>query len=304
MLDAMGDDWWDEETLARRCSIRPRGVEALCRFAIALGLMRRAADGRVQRTDLGRRYLVAGSNDDIGPIATISADVWDSFTSFTSAVVSGPRLETAGYFGELGPAELAGFFATMDRTARSKAEVFHPDEVANAYTLLDVGSGPATVTRELLRANPRLRATLIDAPAVLEMTAQLLAQEGLEARCTLLPGSFFEVEFPRGTDIVLLGRILHDWPDRECNLLLAKAVAALNEGGRIGVVEEIIHDPADPELWASLLDLFLFCRMGDGRTRSVAQIGVLLDGVNCTITRAERLDALMSVIVARKKGAG
>ena len=55
------------------------------------------------------------------------------------------------------------------------------------------------------------------------------------------PGDFFNDPLPTA-DVLMMGHILHDWNLDEKRMLLAKAYAALPEGGALIVYEAIIDD--------------------------------------------------------------
>ena len=68
------------------------------------------------------------------------------------------------------------------------------------------------------------------------------------------PGDFFQDPFP-AADVVVLGRILHNWDLPTKTMLLAKAYAALPEGGAAIVYERFIDDERRTGAAAMLMSL-------------------------------------------------
>lgn len=116
--------------------------------------------------------------------------------------------------------------------------------------LLDVGGGDGTMALELWRAYPHLTITVFNLPAPVEMARARFAEAGAEARLTAVAGDFRTDPFPGPQDAVLFSRVLADWPDDVCRMLLQKAHGALEEGGRLIVCEPLADEnPALAVAW-------------------------------------------------------
>ena len=70
------------------------------------------------------------------------------------------------------------------------------------------------MTAALLKANQHLRATVFDLPAGLAETKAYLKGQGVDDRCELVSGSFFD-SVPSGHDEYVLKQIIHDWSDQK-----------------------------------------------------------------------------------------
>lgn len=57
-----------------------------------------------------------------------------------------------------------------------------------------------------------------------------LKDQGIERRCQIIPGSFFD-SVPTGGDVYMLSRILHDWPDEKAKLILDNCRKAIRDNG-------------------------------------------------------------------------
>ncbi len=109
-------------------------------------------------------------------------------------------------------------------------------DLAGARSLLDVGGGLGRFSQALAAANPEIRATVAELPAVCPLAEEALRARGAE-RVSVLPLDFREDPFPPGHDAVLFARVLHDWDRETVRALLRKAHDALPPGGRVLVFE-------------------------------------------------------------------
>ena len=95
--------------------------------------------------------------------------------------------------------------------------------------------------------------------------------KGIANRCTLVSGDFFE-SVPKGGDAYLMKSILHDWDDRRCVKLLANCRAAMNENGRVLVVDNVIAAGNDPHV-GKILDVWRL--VVGGRERNKEEFAAL-----------------------------
>src|SRR5262249_1587422 len=119
------------------------------------------------------------------------------------------------------------------------------------HRVLDVGGGDATMALELARRHFSLHITVFNIPKVAEMGRRNIEQAGLGVRVGMYEGNFLEDPLPKEHyDLVMFSRVLADWPPEVCQRLLAEAYAALDDGGRLLVVEPFRdHNPALALAW-------------------------------------------------------
>jgi hypothetical protein len=199
---------------------------------------------------------------------------WDSWTELLHGVKTGeiPFVKAHGVhpfeYLEQHPDDLAVFGEAM--TSLSGTD--NPT-IAAAYkfsairTLVDIGGGHGSLLATILKANPKLKGVLFDQPSVIARAKQdeHVTAKGIAERCTLESGSFFEA-VPAGGDAYIMKYILHDWSDEQCVKILANCRAAMNEKGRVLVVDNVIPPGNDPS-WGKLVDIQMLVIGGRGRTK-------------------------------------
>lgn len=142
-------------------------------------------------------------------------------------------------------------------------------------TVCDVGGGRGSLLSELLLRHSHLRATLVDAPGVLELAKALLEHRGVANRVTLTPGNFFTT-VPSGAELYLLKNVLHDWDDERSLTILRAVRAAMQPGQKVLIVESFI-DRSGPDPLVSGADMQMMMVCGEGRERTAPDFQRLLN---------------------------
>ena len=159
------------------------------------------------------------------------------------------------------PEEAAVFNAAMTSLLSGVVDaVVQSYDFSGIGVLLDVGGGEGALLAALLAANPSLRGILFDQPHVVSTVGALLEQAGVADRCEVVGGSFFEA-VPAGADAYLLKSVIHDWDDEAAIEILRACRAAMNDRGKLLVVERVIRPGNDPDP-AKFSDLNMLVLLG------------------------------------------
>lgn len=126
-------------------------------------------------------------------------------------------------------------------------------EFAGIKTLTDIGGGNGSVITAILNKYPAMQGILFDLPGVMERTKANLKASGLEGRCGVVTGSFFEA-VPPGADAYLMRHIIHDWDDEKSLTILRNCRKAIGGTGKLLVVEGVVpvatsHPSASSLIW-------------------------------------------------------
>jgi O-methyltransferase domain/Dimerisation domain len=182
---------------------------------------------------------------------------------------------------------------------------FHGREVAavaSAYSLsdvqsvVDVGGGSGNLLAALLEANPSLHGIVFERPSVAETAVQWLHAAGLNHRCDVLEGDFFE-SIPTGGDVYVLSHVIHDWDESHCLMLLGNCRSAIGPSGRLLIVETVLPGTNEPSP-ARLLDLIMLANSPSGQERTVDEYRDLLARSDFHLERIVATASPVSVIEA------
>jgi hypothetical protein len=121
-------------------------------------------------------------------------------------------------------------------------------------TVIDIGCAEGCVPVQLALAHEHLSGGGFDLPVLEPIFDDFVATTGLGDRLRFFAGDFFADQLP-SADVLVMGHILHDWDLGEKRALLAKAHAALPDGGALIVYEAIIDDERRASPFGLLMSL-------------------------------------------------
>jgi cyclopropane fatty-acyl-phospholipid synthase-like methyltransferase len=134
---------------------------------------------------------------------------------------------------ELGPLFDAGMTAFHGHETQAMLDAY---DFSGIRTLADIGGGNGGLITAVLRRYPQLRGILFDLGQVAGRARAALEAQGLEQRCGVIEGNFFET-IPAGADAYLLRHIIHDWTDEQCQQILSNCRKVIPAQGRVLLVE-------------------------------------------------------------------
>ena len=160
-------------------------------------------------------------------------------------------------------------------------------------TLADVGGGNGSVITAILRRYPAMRGILFDRPGVLERARADIAAAGLENRCQVVAGNFFDA-VPSGADAYLMRHIIHDWDDGKSLTILRNCRSALGQGGKLLIVEGVVPPGNEPSV-SKFFDLAMLVLPG-GMERTEQEYRQLFEAAGFRITRIMPTRSWVSVM--------
>ncbi len=280
--------------LAPRLGLPVDGAERLLMACAALRLADRLPDGRFALAQRGAALMgAAGVRDMVRHHNLFYADLADP----VALLRGGADTALRRYWSYVGGAnthamtaeEAAPYSALMAASQAMVAEeTLATGALRGARHLVDVGGGEGAFLAAAAAADPALRVTLFDLPAVADRAIARFAALGLSGRAVAIGGSFRDDPVPPGADTLSLIRVLYDHDDDVVGRLLAAARAALPPGGRI-VISEPMSGGARPSRVGDVYFAFYTLAMGTGRPRSPARIAELLRATGFDRVRVPRM---------------
>ncbi|MER5256813.1 methyltransferase [Streptomyces sp. NPDC002855] len=284
--------------LRRRLELHPRGAQAFLDALVSHGLLERTGD-MYANTPVAARHLDAQHTETylggylglngglywLWPQLETSLRTGRPCTGFTAggdgewgaeeggSEQGGGQPDAAqqdgGADGQEGPLEWSAVYVdAMAVFARAAAPVISRSLDWSRYeSFVDVGGSNGTLAFELLRLQPHLRGTCVDLPALKEQFDTMAVRAGAGDKVAFQGGDFFEEPLPE-TDVVIMGRILHNWSEDERLRLLRRAFDALRPGGTLLVFDQLTDESRQHSRESSLasLDQLLFSESGSEYT--------------------------------------
>jgi hypothetical protein len=291
------------ERSGTRAELLHRLLRALCHPWI--GALQAAGKGTFALTGLGWR-LTREHPASMRHTALLYGDL---FYLSWAALVEGVREGTQPFTTVFGqgvgeylarhPRQGSVFDGAAAEETQACADLAAVVDLSPARTLVDVGGGNGELLRHLLEAYPQLDARLLDRPGAIGAARVNLGSRGLLLRTTLVTGSVTEPRsIPRGADVYVLARILHDWDDDTClEILQAIRGAAADDSTLLIIERPLPSDFAHPSI-APLTDLNMLVTHAGGGERTHAQYRALLERAGWTVADERPLSLDMTVALA------
>jgi ubiquinone/menaquinone biosynthesis C-methylase UbiE len=287
--------------------VAPNRLRTLLTALIGLGLV--VADGQrgYANAPASDRYLVRGAPGDFGEYfrLQIAQQIYPALLHLGSGLQG-----TGSAFGTFTDLLSRPYEARIFTSAQHAGSLTAARALAGrvpmgqARTLLDVGGGSGAFAITLCTRNPRLRATVLDFPAVTDVAREYRDAAGLANRIGLLGGDAVHTPWPPDQDIVLMSYLLSAIGDGEIDVALGKAYACLRPGGLLVVHDFMLdEDEAGPAL-AALWFLQYVAYRSDGVSFSARSLAARLVDAGFAASDGEALiPEITKVILARKAAA-
>jgi SAM-dependent methyltransferase len=287
--------------LARALDVNADALYRVMRLLASKQIFKELPDRRFELTPAAA-LLRTGVKNSLRALAGLTDQNWPTWEYLIDSVRTGrPMFEKV--FG----APLFDYYAKHPEKSelfdQAMAEASRPiaKAIVTSYAfsgidrLVDVGGGDGSLLSVILRAHPRMTATLFEGPWAAERARQSIDAAGLGERCKVVAGDFF-ASVPAGGDAYLLKNILHDWRDEHALALLASCHRAMKPGARLLIVELIIPPGNEPFVGKDL-DIQMLIATG-GRERTKEEYKALLHQAGFKLRRVVPTPFVMSVIEA------
>lgn len=268
LFTVIGDRSWLLTTLAKKLKVSERGLSILCRNLAAAGVLHKK--GSLYRNSrLGATALNGNHRTYRGGYLNLIRSHWTDWIRLEESIRSGLPLD---HDVPDGPDYRRQFtWAMHHRTLEIAPAIAAQLHLGDAQTLLDLGGGPGTYALAFLAKNPRLRATLCDREAALEVAKEIASTHKASGRLSYLPLDFCKDPIPGTYDVIWYSNVLHIYSPDENQAIFRRVRAALKPGGRFIIQDAFLRDreglyPTEASLFA--ISMLLFTEQGNTYTVS------------------------------------
>jgi SAM-dependent methyltransferase len=284
--------------------LHDRGARDFLDALFALGLLDRDAQGRYRNAPDCDQYLDRRKPSYLGDLlAHLNARHYHNWNSLTQALRSGaPRNNGVGDYKALHDGDpmqtvfLNGMTAGSLMAAQALAVTFPWDGVR---TVIDVGCAQGGAVVEIARAHPHLTGGGFDLPSVEPVFTRYVQDNGLSDRLRFYAGDFFTDAVP-SADVLVMGRILHNWNLQTKAMLLEKAHYVLPPGGVLIVYDPVIDDDRRTNAHALLSSLNMLIETAGGFEYTGSDCSEWMRQAGFTQVHVEPLADVHTAIIAKK----
>ena len=258
------------DAICQRAGLHARGARDFLDALVALGLLQRDDAYRYANTRETDCFLDRRKPTYSGGFLEMCNDrLYPAWTALTTALRTGKSVHGADPidFNQrvyTDASSRRGFLGGMTGGARPVARaIARQFPWSECRTVVDVGCAEGCFLAEIAKQHQHIEGIGFDLPIIAEPFAAFVNASGLSNRLSFHAGDFRNDPFPVA-DVIVFGRVLHNWDLDTRHLLLAKARAALRPGGRVLVYERLIDDERRRNATALLSSLNMLVVTPDG----------------------------------------
>jgi hypothetical protein len=161
-------------------------------------------------------------------------------------------------------------------------------------TIVDIGGGNGALMFGILNNAPNAKGIVFDEEYVVNETKKTIAAKGLDSRCTISAGTFFEF-VPKDADCYLMKHILHDWDDEKSLQILKNCFVAMKSGSKLLLLESVIPGANQPHP-GKFMDINMLTMTG-GRERTAEEYRIIIEKAGLKLSQIIYTNSPMFSIV-------
>ncbi len=290
------------DAIAAQVGAHPRSLFRVMRTLAGLGVFTQDASDRFGLTPLGDTLRTASPVSVRHMVIMVGDQQYRVAGELLHTVKTGEtayhHIHGMGHFDHLAtdPEEAATFNAAMAEGTRRYGNPFTSLDLDGHRLAVDVGGGRGELLALLLADRPAMKGILYDLPQGVAEAGAFLESRGLKDRVHIETGSMFEA-VPRGGDLYILSRVLHDWPDDRAEVVLRNCRRAMPDDGVL-LIREGVVPAGDTPSPAKQTDLVMLFMLG-GAERTEAEWRALLERTGFAMERIHHLPGPFNIIRAK-----
>ena len=301
IADLLAEKPQTADELAAKTETHAPSLYRLLRTLASIGIFAETADQKFELTPIAA-LLREGEPNSMRDLAIMMDEdwIWSAWGELMYSVKTGgvahDKVQGMSSFEFFAQNEEAGKVFNRAMTNFTRAVI---PAVVEAYDfsgisrLVDIAGGHGLLLAGILKANPHLQGVLFDLPFVIEGAGELLDKEGVRYRVELASGDFFQ-SVPAGADAYMMKHIIHDWDDEHSIKILQNIRSAMNENGKVLIIEMVVPEGNEPSP-SKALDLLMLVMEG-GKERTKEEYRKLLEASGFRLTRIVPTKSPYSVI--------
>ncbi len=289
------------EELADKTGMNAPSLYRLLRTLASIGVFSETADRKFELTPISS-LLRSDVSNSVRDFAVMMGEdwIWQAWGELPYSVETGgvahEKVQGMGSFEFFQKNEEAGkvFNAAMTNFTRAIIPaVIEVYDFSGVNRLVDIAGGHGLLLAGILKANPHLQGVLFDLPFVIEGAGELLQKEDVSDRVELASGDFFE-SVPKDADAYMMKHIIHDWDDENSIKILQNIRSAMNDNGKVLIIEMVVPEGNEPSP-SKALDILMLVMEG-GKERTKDEYRKLLEASGFRLTRIIPTKSPYSVI--------
>jgi hypothetical protein len=290
------------ESLAEARGCHERSLYRILRFLASHGIFQEIGKRQFDHTPLSH-CLRSDAEGSFRSAAQMGHRVYQAWDGLHHAAITGesgfnkvfgqPLFDYVGTHPDLAPIFDAAMPAIHGHETAAMLEAY---DFSGIHFLADIGGGNGSLIGAVLRRYPKIRGLLFELSHVAERARESLKAYGLDGRCSVIEGNFFE-SVPGGADTYLFRHIIHDWNDEQSVQILSNCRKVIPKNGRVLIIEAVVPSGNKPSL-AKDYDMVMLVFPG-GIERTEEEYGLLLKQAGFQLSSVTPTTSVISAIVGK-----
>jgi len=301
IADLLKDGSKSVDELASKVGAHPRALYRILRALASIGIFAEVGDRKFELTALAEplQDRVPGS---VRARAIMNgAEVyWKPWGDLLNCVKTGDppfnRVFGMSFWEYLTRNAEAGtiFNKSMSAmTEQSANAVVEAYDFSGVNRVIDLAGGRGALIAAILKRYPQAQGVLTDLPPVANEAKAFIESEGLEDRCEIIGGDYFE-SVPSGADIYILKSIIQGEEDYGVVAILKNCRRAMGNQARLLIVDLIMSPHGSPSP-ANVYDVHMWVT-GGGLLRTEEEFGALFEKAGFKLNRVLPTRSELSII--------
>jgi 2-hydroxy-4-(methylsulfanyl)butanoate S-methyltransferase len=228
------------EQIADAIGVGPARLRLLLYSLVAAGLLTEQ-NGRFSNTAEANQFLVKGVPSYMGNMHALLSHRWIANLPKTAESIRSGVPQAKVDFSNSPQQELEAFLRRINLLTIAAADaLLERYDFSSIKTLADVGCGGGGLALAIAKAHPHMQVTAIDLPLVTPITKKIVNEEGATDRVKVMAADVLSGPLPGSYDVVVLRGLLQVLSLENARLAVKNVGAAMNPGGRIYIVAQIL----------------------------------------------------------------
>jgi SAM-dependent methyltransferase len=229
-------------------------------------------EGQFSNTAEANQFLVKGSLSYMGNRYSAIATRWAA--SLKTAESIRTRIPQAKIdFSNSPQSELEKFLRNINPSTVSAGRALLANyDFSSVQTLADIGCGGAGLAITITKACPHINATAIDLPQVTPVAEKIINEERAADRVNVLAADLLTGPLPGSFDVAVLRAFLQVFSPADARLVVKNLAAAVNPGGKLYIIGQILDDSRTSPLEAVGFNLAFINMLETGESHTKRSI--------------------------------
>ena len=282
--------------ISKKLRTNPRATEILLNALTGMGFLKKKS-GKYSNAKISSEYLVEGKPYYQGNILEHNWNIMQRWIKLDEVLKTGkPATDKSRRTKK----ETEAFILGMQNIAKQSAkQLLEKVDISDCRNMFDLGGGPATYSIAFTKANPQLKAKVIDFKDVLVIARKQIKKNKAERVSTQI-GDIQDGSYGKDADLILISNIIHSMGPDEIQNVFRNCAEASVKGGMLIVKDFFPKDDRSGPEFATSFAINMLVGTDNGNTYTVKEVKSWMRSAGFGRITKRSLAANSSILVGYK----